>query len=369
MNNFLDYLRKDWLRITISFMVAFWIWNTIEAQTAVDREIKLNVTTLAQRDLSGNNNLFLRIRGPEGWKLTEPREGEAASIWLRGSAAELQNFISQQCSASANILFEAEPNQNRVDFAIRPEQLDWLRPSDAKRLLANVQRAQPLQKLTFERMVTKTLVLNPGHVSLDGTPAPTHKLATEDIQFLNHTQITLDGPKSAIESINPNTILSTLQIASNTREDITARLNLNNKWRKAGIRMNPSQIDVRIPVHLKQTESFTWLPSGEDLYLLAPPEEAGKWQVLEWQPTRWTAKMNRVSPTGLELDAKWIQEHVVLVLPMNTLSSDSLDQTTLKVEAVLVGFDDIEEMHFFRNNLTITPSQAENAIVTVVRTK
>ncbi|MDP6963587.1 MAG: hypothetical protein QGF46_05410, partial [Planctomycetota bacterium] len=284
MNKILRVFTDDWVRKLIAVLFAVVLWLDVQGRIAIEREIKLNVTTLSALGL-GENDFSLRIKAPEGWKLTSPTSGESVSIWLRGSSNELQDFTARQCAASIDVHFEADNTQHRIDYSLSPSDLNWLRPSDAQYLLNSVNRAQPLQKLTFERVTESVHVLDAHDISIIGAPAATHVADLANAQFTNHSQVTLSGPKFAMDRLQADLasandaqssgLLSPLHIAPKTRQDIRGRLHLSEQWRDAGVRMAPPQIDLNLPVRLAQTAKFVWLPTAAELQVLKPNDSDG----------------------------------------------------------------------------------------------
>ena len=62
----------------------------------------------------------------------------------------------------------------------------------------------------------------------------------------------------------------------------------------------------------------------------------------------------------------WVREHVVLVLPLNTLGPDSLDRTELDLVPVLTGLSP-EEQRSFAGELVIEPLDPDGWTVIVTR--
>ena len=376
MNKIVSVFTDDFIRKIVAVVCAVTLWFQVQGLIAVDRQVKFDVTTLSQQNL-GANNFTLRVKSPTGWKLTSPAAGDTVSIWFRGSNSELQDFTARQCAASIDAHFDADTTQDRIDFSISPSDLDWLRPGDAEYLLKEVNRAQPLQKLTFERVTEIVHVLTTNDVRVAGVAASTHKVDVAGARFINHSQVTLSGPKFAMDRLqqrlnssietSASGLLSPLRVANNTRQDVHPRLHLADEWQEAGINMSPRQIDLSVPVRLKQSAKFVFLPSANDLQILHSTNSAEEWQVRPWEPTQWIAELPNVSATDVNINAQWISDHVVLLLPVNSLSVDSLDSTSLKVEAALVGFDDESDLIYFQQNMRIRAIQAEDALVTAVR--
>ncbi|MFT7517597.1 MAG: hypothetical protein ACI84O_001392, partial [Myxococcota bacterium] len=376
MNKIVSLFTSDLIRKLVAIGFAFMLWFYVQGMINVDRQVKFDITTLSQTAL-GTNSFTLRVKAPEGWKLTSPASGDTVSIWFRGAQSELQDFTARQCSASINVHFDADSTQHRIDVNVAPSDLDWLRPGDAQYLLKNVNRAQSLQKMTFERVIESVHVLNSFDITIVGEAASTHRVETQSTRFNNHSQVTLSGPKFSMDSLlqqidpeDPNNpmlkssgLLSPLRVAANTRQDVQPRLHLADKWRKAGIRMNPPHIDVSVPVRLKQSAKFVWLPVAADLQVLDDDANAGLWQVQLWEPTQWIAELPSVSATDVDINAQWISDHVILILPMNALSANSLELNKIRVQAILVGFDNDDDHRYFQKNIRIRALQPDDAMV------
>ncbi len=171
MNRIMRFFTDDIIRKALALGCAFFLWSQVQGSISVDRQVKFDVTTLSQQGLA-QNNFTLRVTPPDGWKLTAPSSGDTISIWFRGSNSELQNFTARQCSASIDVHFDADNTQNRIDYIVSPSELDWLRPGDAHYLLKDVNRSQPLQKLTFERVTENVHVFSYRDIALvDDPPA------------------------------------------------------------------------------------------------------------------------------------------------------------------------------------------------------
>jgi len=379
MNRIVNIFTSDIIRKAIALCCAIFLWYQVQGSISVDRQVKFDVTTLSQQGL-GQNNFTLRVSPPDGWKLTAPSSGDTISIWFRGSNSELQNFTARQCSASIDAYFDADNTQDRIDFIVSPGELDWLRPGDAHYLLKDVNRSQPLQKLTFERVTENVHVLSYRDIAIVGDTASTHIIDVEKSRFINHSQVTLTGPKFAMDRLqlrldsqndgDLSRLLSPLRLAANTRQDVHPRLHLADEWEAAGIRMTPRQIDVSVPVRLRQSAKFVWLPSATDLQILQADDNVGEWQVRPWEPTQWIAELPDVSATDARatvINTQWISDHVVLLLPLSNLSSDSFSGTSLMVQATLIGFENSDDLLFYQQNMRIRAIEPEDAMVTVLR--
>ncbi|MDP6964091.1 MAG: hypothetical protein QGF46_07995, partial [Planctomycetota bacterium] len=64
-----------------------------------------------------------------------------------------------------------------------------------------------------------------------------------------------------------------------------------------------------------------------------------------------------------------VKEHVIFILPLTSLSGNSLDRSSISVQAILTGFSNEEDLLFFQRNMVVRPLQPEDALVTVARLK
>jgi len=378
MNRVTGIFLEDWRRKLLALGISILIWSWVEGQIAVEVEVQFSLAQEQGESLTPQD-FVIQIQAPEGWVLTDPKPGDSVLIRLHGSGSEIAEFRGNQCAASFRAPLRAEPNRDRIEVPITPEQLDWLRPRDADFLLRGVQGAQQLQSLTFERVEEQTILLTEHDVPVGGAPAEAFEAQPEMMSFLPK-QVTVTGPKFAVEQLlerladahSPTGTLSTsallrpLQIEPNTRSDVRASLGLHPDLERLGIRMDPPRVDVRIPVVLRDENFIEWLPDAVDLLILPADDEAsnGPWTHEPWVPTKW-----KVSLPGVEaelLNMQWIRDHVQLILPMNTLSAASLDTDELRIEAKLFGLSSDDDK-FYRKHIVIEPMDAQSAVVKVTR--
>ncbi len=380
MNHIKSFFVEDWRRKLLAVGIAFLIWSWVEGQVGMDREVSLTLV-LAEGEVRTPHDFELLVEAPEGWVLTEPASGESVPMKLHGSSSELTDFTTRQCAASIKVNLDTAANQDRIDFPLTPEKLQWMRPGDAAFLLRGVQGAQPLQKLTFERIDQAVIVLTHREVPIEGEPSQAHEAQPEKMRF-EPSQVTLTGPKFAMEqlrnrieeahsangSIENSGLLSPLTIGSSVRQDIRDSRSLAPDLLKRGIRMDPPRVLVELPIRLKDPTTQTWLPDTKDLIILPADDQAsnGPWTIEPWVPTEWVAEMPDVE-SDLELNRQWIREHIALLLPMHTLTADSLDRESLRIEARLFGLSP-EDLRFYQQHLRIHPLVADSATVTVTRT-
>ncbi|MHC4379747.1 MAG: YbbR-like domain-containing protein [Planctomycetota bacterium] len=369
----------DWRRKLLALGIAFLIWSWVEGQIGIDQEIPLTLVTMGA-EVRTPNDFELLIDTPDGWILTQPAPGEPVRIKLHGSTSEISDFRAQQCAASIRVRLDADPNQDLIDFPVTPKDLDWMRPRDAAYLLAGVNGAQQLQKLTFERVTESVVVLSPREVKVIGSPSEAHVARVEEMVF-EPSQVTLTGPKFAMDqlaakidaahtaagALESSALLTPLHVDSQSRSDIRPSLALASDLLDFGIRMEPARVRVVLPIRLRAPASLNWLPDAADLKILPADDAAsnGPWTVEPWVPTEWIAEMPDVD-ADLDLNQQWVQEHVALMLPMHTLTADALDRESLRIEARLFGLDP-DDLLFYQQHLVIRPLVPDSATVTVTR--
>lgn len=380
MNKVIGFLLFDWRRKLLAVGIAFLIWSWVEGQISSNREVSLSLL-VSGSDIPESNNLYLSVEVPDGWVLTEPSIGEAVPITLHGTDSEYGDFISRQCTATLSVDFEVDPIQDIVDYPITPKDLDWTRPSDAAFLLNGVKGGQQFQNLTFQRIQTKVLSPTAREVAIVGNPSKAHDAKLAEIKFLP-SQITLTGPKEAMQkltgqiddahsptgSLEYSGLFASMTLSGNERNTVTKSLRLAEEWSLRGIHMEPEQILLELPVRLAQVKPFDWLPDVEDLKVLHADDLAsrGPWTMEAYVPTQWYIERSDIE-SDFKVTQSWVDEHVVLLVPMNTLTEDSLDRTILPVKAHLFNFDNADEEEFFRKHLVIRAFDPESATVTVTR--
>lgn len=376
MNRIQEFLVADWRRKLVALFFAVLLWGWLVGRIEVERDVLLRVG-VAAADGATPEEFELLVQVPDGWALIDPEPGTAIPIHLVGTPSMLQDFTARQCAARIQAAFNAAPDQDRIDLALTPGDLDWLRPNDAAYLLRNVDRPQELRQLSFERVLERDLVLTQREQPVIGEPSSVHMLHPEEMTF-TPTQVNIRGPKSAVTSLiaeidaaytaegNRVDLLSPLVVPPNTRGDISAVVHLHSDLADLGLRMDPPDLLVSLPVRLAQPVRVEWLPSPTALNTLSPPADAGEWTVEPWTPTTWVAVLPDL-PTGSSVVTEaWVREHVVLVLPLNTLGPDSLDRTELDLVPVLTGLSP-EEQRSFAGELLIEPLDPDGWTVIVTR--
>lgn len=378
MNRLRLILLSDWRRKLVALFFAVLLWGWLIGRIEVERDLLLRVAVTASDGITPNENELL-VQVPKGWALITPEPDTAISIHLVGTPSVLKDFTARQCAARFQAVIPAGTTQDRIDISITPDKLDWMRPNDAAYLLDKVDGRQELQVLTFERVMEKNWILTASEQPVRGQPSPVHELHPEEMRFTPN-QVRLRGPKSVMTElmnqldaahsadgdIDHFDLLSSLTVESIARGDIRAVVHLHPSLSEKGLRMDPENVQVTLPVRLAQPVTIGWLPSPDALQVLQAPAESGDWIVEPWTPTEWTAVLPDL-PTGTsDVTETWVREHVVFVLPQNILGPESLDRTELTLVPVLTGLTP-NDHRFYSANLEIEPLDPDGWTVTVTR--
>ena len=309
---------------------------------------------------------------PPGWTLVEPREGTSIPIWLRGSRSNLENFSSRQFGAFC-VIVPASPNPALTEFAapLTPAQLDWLRPEEASQLLAGVEGVQALREVHLERVSTVVLPLGQHLLDVRGTAARDHEVMRWDARF-EISQAKLSGPFRVVAEANaeqaraaddpdaPANLFEAIELEPTTRHDVVVMIRLAEPWRVRGLELEPSWIRVTIPVRLRAGGFHEWSPALEVMQ-----ETPARWQVPVYA-SKWRASLKyEALPPGVAF-GPWVEEHVLLLLPLSHLGADPLDQREVNVEWTLIGLDR-EEKASLIDALAIEPVDPDDASVLVTR--
>lgn len=381
MKSFFALLFSDWRRKLVAIAIALALWTWIEGRIAHDAEVVLRVAFTTE-DIGTPDDFQLLIQSPPGWVLTEPAVGDPITVWIHGSKSQVQSFKTKQCAANFLATFMPDEEKNLVTVDVVPEQLDWMRPGDAKLLLDNISEGkQELKQLVFERVKTATIGLTPREVLVDDQSSEAHEAKSGDLRFTPNT-ITLTGPQAALDSLlaevdasysatgeqNNSQLLTMLKIPKGRRDDVSQELGLNDRWKNKGIRMEPEFVLVDVMVRLKAPGSIPFTPSIDDLQIIYPtdPAAADDWELGVWEPGTWSVSLPDVEDKSF-LTLSWVQEHVKLFVPLHNLDSGSdLPSQKVRIEAHIVGFQDPDEQSFFEQHVVIAPPEgSDNDMITV----
>jgi hypothetical protein len=350
------------------------LWWWIDSLIAIDRKVFLTVASTSE-NIGTPSESQLLIQAPPGWVLTDPVIEQPIAVWLKGSKSELQSFSTRQCAASYKARFVAQEDQVTISIPINPKQLAWLRPNDAELLLKDVAEEKNLLKeLTFQRVKTETITLSSNDITVTDKPSDAWIVLEDELRFEPNV-ITLTGPQRAMTrlrnkmedvqtdpGVTSSDLLTPFVIPKATRGNVHRVQELNKYWKSQGIRMNPPKVDVFAPVRLESPTSINLNFTFEDLHIM-PAANPEVWQKGSWEPQTWVVEMPDVEDDDEIIDALWIAEHVVLVLPLNTLD-DALDpERKVRIEAHIQGLESAEKQRFYSQHLIIRPLTPGNDLI------
>lgn len=361
----------DWRRKLLALALACALWWWVDGVIAHDRSFSLRIVAVAAPITPENGTLTIQV--PPGWTLVEPREGISIPIWLHGSRSNLENFSSRQFGAFCAIApASADPAQTELRVPITPTQLDWLRPEEASQFLAGLEAMQSLSEVRLERVSALVLPLGQHLLDVRGSAAKDHEVMRWDARF-EVTQASLSGPhrvvadaiveqaRAADNPDAPASLFETIELEPTTRHDVVVMVRLAESWRARGLEMEPNWIRVTIPVRLRAGGFHEWSPTLEVLQS-SPP----RWQVPAYT-SKWRASLKyEALPPGVAF-GPWVEEHVLLLLPLSRLGADPLDQRAVNVEWTLIGLDR-EERASLLDALAIEPVDPDDASIVVTRT-
>lgn len=360
----------DWRRKLLALLLAFALWWYVDGLLAHDRVLSLRVVAVQERVTPEFGTLALRV--PPGWTLVEPREGASVQVWLHGSRAVLDHFTGRQFAAYYEVNAVANGRLgSELTASVRPEDFEWLRQEEARQVLAGVSELQGLE-IRLERVLKRTLPLGHHLLNLRGAAAPEYEAMPWDARF-ELTQAELSGPQRVVEEAFaeheraaadldlPASLFEPVQLEPSVRRDESVALRLAASWYERGLRLEPSWVRVTIPVRQRAHRGHEWMPT-----LHALQSEPPRWQVPAYAaPWRATLRYEALPP-GVDFRA-WIEEHVVLMLPLARLATEGLQEREVELEWTLVGISDPLERASILDALLIEPVDPDNARLTVAR--
>lgn len=361
---------NDWRRKLVALALAFGLWWYVDGLLAHDRGLSLRLVVVGERITPETGTLALRV--PDGWTLVEPRPGASIQIWLRGSRSSLENFTGRQFAAYYEIPSGASGRGGPDLMAsVRPEDFEWLRLEEARQLLAGVAGAQVFD-FRMERVQQRALPLGHHLLDLRGATAPEYEVMPWDARF-ELTQATLAGPQRVVEEAfaeheraaadldRPASLFEPLQLDGTVRRDVSVALRLAEAWLARGLALEPEWVRATIPVRQRAHSAHEWAPPLHALQADPP-----RWQVPAYA-ARWRAQLRyEALPPGVNFGA-WVEEHVVLLLPLEGPTAEALQQREVRVEWALIGVDDADERASLLDALVLEPVNAEDGSVDVTR--
>ncbi len=360
----------DWRRKLLALALGFGLWWYVDGLLAHDRSVSLRVVAVDEPVTPDFGTLALRV--PAGWTLVEPRDGSSIQVWLRGSHSSLENFTGRQFAAYSEIQPPASARLGAdLTASLRPEDFVWLRQEEARQLLAGVGGPQVFD-FRLQRVLRRTLPLGHHLLDLRGATAPEYEVMPWDARF-DLSQATLTGPQSVVEEAfaeeeraaadldHPASLFEPLDLDATVRRDVSVALRLAEPWRARGLALEPNWVRVTVPVRQRAHSAHEWTPPLEVLHSDPP-----RWQVPAYA-ARWRANLRyEVLPPSVNFGT-WVEEHVVLLLPLTRLTGEALQQREVRVEWTLIEVDDPDERLSILDALSLEPVDPEDATVSVTR--
>lgn len=360
----------DWRRKALALLLAFALWWYVDGLLAHDRVLSLRVVAVQERVTPEFGTLALRV--PPGWTLVEPRDGASVQVWLHGSRAVLDHFTGRQFAAYYEV--NAATNGRlgpELTATVQPEAFDWLRQEEAIQVLAGVSESQPIA-IRLERVLKRTLPLGHHLLNLRGAVASEYEAMPWDARF-ELSQAELSGPQRVVEQAFaeheraaadldlPASLFEPIQLEATVRRDESVALRLAEAWRARGLQLEPSWVRVTIPVRQRAHRGHEWMPALQILQSDPP-----RWKVPAYAvPWRATLRYEALPP-GVDFRA-WVEEHVVLLLPLTRIAAEGLQEREVEIEWALVGISDPLERASLLDALLIEPADPDSARLTVTR--
>lgn len=378
MNRLRRLFLHDLGRKALALVIAVFVWWRVALSIAVTQSHNFQVIQVAETGTPVDHSL--EIEAPEGWLLVTPRSGSSSPIRFKGTVDDLTDFFELQCAATYKAIFNAGDSDDNFTINVTPEELEWLRPSNAKVLLSEVgeqkagEQKAGEQKLTleFERAGTYHLPLAPGHVDIVGSPRDSFEVVRDGIVF-DPNGVTLSGPVSEVRGIEQLTqkgdLLTKLQIPIDAAQDMRRILRLSDTARANGLVMVPEVISVVVPIRANYPLADTgWAPRESAFHMVGTPPSAPA-EGLAWtfDPPTGAWRVNYRPEPGLTLSPRditddFLHQHVQFLLPLNLLPTDALDGASLTLEVKIVSgdlFETVEERRLLERSLHLAPLNDE----------
>ena len=362
----------DMGRKFLALALATFAWWQVGQSVAEDRTHNFTIVTVDHSQTPAAHSLQIKI--PDGWELVSPEPGTSVAIAFQGAPANLAAFFASQCAATFEPLLDATSGETTktVDL-ISLDELNWLKPSEASRLLKDLS-SQSFRNFRFERRREATLALNPTLVTVQGNPADVYEAHQEEISF-DPTQVRISGPHAAVEEALGRLeslrlgfpgagIFTPIEIPNNRRDSLKAVVRLADSLSRRGVRMFPAQVAVRVPIRHQQGEPITWVPSADQLHGVGKAME-GEWALGAWSATPWLAELTDSTLLGVQFDEGWVRAHILLLVPLSQIPTGAVDGFELAIGWHLVGIDNDDLRQQLLRSLRVRPQNEEDRMVSM----
>lgn len=368
MKTLAGLLLADWRRKLLAVLIAFGLWWYVDGLIAVDRSYELRVSVASGRLTPDDGTLA--VLPPPGWVLVEPRPGSSLRVRLHGSRSNLQDFTQRQFAA----LLELRPppaDATGADYVetIAPTELEWRRPDEAAQLLARDEAAGHTFRL--ERQVEEVFELRHELLRIESEVREEYEVMSLDARF-DLTQAVLSGPQGLVAEAGAEilrsmrepgsgaSVFETIRLPQSTRREAVVLLALDQAWSARGLQMDPEWVRVEIPVQLRVNAAHVWTPALHQI-----PETPQRWQVPAYA-AEWRAELRYdVLQAGVPFK-EWIEQHLLLFLPLPTLRAEGQDVFEARVEWTLVDVDERTRAALL-DALVVRPVKPESATVLLTR--
>jgi hypothetical protein len=361
-------LLHDWRRKLLAVLLAFALWWYVDGLIAVDRSYSLRVVPVTAPATPEEGTLTVLV--PPGWTLVEPQPGTSVALRLHGSRSNLENFTSRQFAAFHE-LRQPAPDAVRSQQSEDVDAADvvWRRPDEAAQLLAAFAPTREPWRFRLERETEEVFELRHELLRIESEVREEYEVASLDARF-ELSQATLSGPQRLVEQaveeirramLAPGSgaaLFQTIRLPQSTRLDAVVMLQLDPSWRTRGLRMDPDWVRVSIPVRLRLNSVHVWTPA---LQVVSDP----RWQAPAYAAP-WKAEMRYdVLDPGVPFK-EWIEQHLMLFLPLPLVRGDGQDLAEARVEWTLVGVDPARRADLL-GALVVGPVDPDGATVIVTR--
>lgn len=371
MNPVLRFFVHDWRRKLLAVLLGFGLWWYVDSLIATEGYGELRVAACDARATPEDGTLTVQL--PSGWTLVEPRPGSSVRVRLHGSRANLQDFTGRQFAAF-HALRPPAADFAEAEYAetVRPDRLEWRRPGEAGQLLA--QPDDPAAALLFriERLTSEPLALYHELLRVRSDLDPQqYEVMVLDAQF-ELTQAEIQGPQRLVAAAmgevlraaqDPGSgadLFDEIRLPQTTRREAVVLLRLDPSWTARGLRMDPEWVRVTIPIRLKVEDVHVWSPT---LHLIQ--DAPARWQAPPYAAP-WRVEMRYPALQAGVPFKEWMEQHLYLFLPLDTLRAEGQDVAEARVEWTLVDVDQATRAALL-DALVVRPVDEEDATVLVTR--